>query len=182
MNSPTSTNDGFPIGCDVCGTLSLVNTSRPPGDAVCPSCGSFLWVTAISEWTKLSSFEPDLRVDLPSALSREDARRKVSRAVAEAWDWTSEQESQLEAAMAGHERTLPAQIGPGLAVFQASIDWVDGSFTAIATAPASIPENDLDRDRLHTIFLVVSSVTRRTEHLRSLERISRSLRWMMPTE
>lgn len=182
MNTPTSTDDGFPVRCDVCGTSSLVNISRPPGDAVCPSCGSFLWVTANIERTKLSSFEPDLRVDLPSVLSREDARRKVSRAVAEAWDWTSEQESQLEAAIAGHERTLSTPIGGGLAVFQASVDWVDRCFTAIAAAPAGIRYHESDRECVHTVFLVVSSATGKADHLRSLERISRSLRWMMPSE
>ena len=45
----TMTDGGSPIRCEICGVSSVVDVSRPPGDSVCPVCGTFLWVDAIVE-------------------------------------------------------------------------------------------------------------------------------------
>lgn len=39
----TSTTDGEPTRCAVCGKVVRVAPSVPPGDATCPHCGALLW-------------------------------------------------------------------------------------------------------------------------------------------
>ena len=44
MRASSRTPDGLPIRCSICGAKSTVLVSAPPGDTVCPVCGSHLWV------------------------------------------------------------------------------------------------------------------------------------------
>jgi hypothetical protein len=44
MRTSSRTPDGRPIRCPVCGAKSTVLVSTPPGDSVCPACGSHIWV------------------------------------------------------------------------------------------------------------------------------------------
>ena len=39
----SSTTDGTPSSCDVCGKNVWITPSDPPGDATCPHCGSLVW-------------------------------------------------------------------------------------------------------------------------------------------
>ena len=43
MSIASRTPEGFPIRCSICGIESSVDPSIPPGDAVCPACGSLVW-------------------------------------------------------------------------------------------------------------------------------------------
>jgi hypothetical protein len=40
----TRTPEGEPLKCGVCGREHLVLSSWPPGDSVCPTCGSHAWL------------------------------------------------------------------------------------------------------------------------------------------
>ena len=42
----TRTPEGNPLYCLICGNEHLVLISSPPGDSVCPSCGSHSWLDA----------------------------------------------------------------------------------------------------------------------------------------
>lgn len=77
MTIATRTDDGFPIRCGICGKSSIVNVSRPPGDAVCPSCGSFLWVDSVIEFTRQNSFVPDFQISNLPAPNRNDAIHRL---------------------------------------------------------------------------------------------------------
>ncbi len=65
MDTATSTPEGEPNRCQVCGHLVRLEPSRPPGDAPCPNCGCLLWFPA------------------PDAMSPGEAIRKWVDAVAE---------------------------------------------------------------------------------------------------
>ena len=42
----TSTTDGTPSACDVCGKNVWIDPSDSSGDATCPHCGSLIWFEA----------------------------------------------------------------------------------------------------------------------------------------
>ena len=42
----TRTPEGEPLKCGVCGHEHLVLLSSPPGDSVCPTCGSHAWLSS----------------------------------------------------------------------------------------------------------------------------------------
>ena len=42
----SSTTDGTPSSCSVCGKNVWIAPSDPPGDATCPHCGSLIWFDA----------------------------------------------------------------------------------------------------------------------------------------
>ena len=44
MQPSTRTPEGDPLRCQICGALNSVLTSMPPGDSVCPVCGSHAWM------------------------------------------------------------------------------------------------------------------------------------------
>jgi hypothetical protein len=43
VNISSRTPEGEPNRCPVCGNVLAIEPSRPPGDAPCPYCGTFLW-------------------------------------------------------------------------------------------------------------------------------------------
>lgn len=43
MTNPVRTPEGEPLRCPICGAISALDLADPPGDAVCPQCGSLLW-------------------------------------------------------------------------------------------------------------------------------------------
>ncbi len=177
MISSTSTDDGFPIQCEICGVSSIVNVSKPPGDSVCPACGSFLWVTALVEVTRQNSFTPDLRLSQLEATNRDDAIREITQAIAKELHWTVDQQTSFVNSLLNREELGSTGIGRGFAVPHASVDWIDNCFTAMALAPDGIPFNALDGEPVHTIIMIASPKSCPGDHLRLLERVSRSLRW-----
>jgi nitrogen PTS system EIIA component len=177
MMPSTSTDDGFPVRCEICGNSSIVNVSRPPGDSVCPACGCFLWVTALAEVTRRDSFVPNLRIARLDATNRDDALREMSSLIAEELRWTFDQQNLFVDAMLKREQLGSTGIGNGFAVPHAKADWVDDFFTAMALAPDGIAFDALDGKPVHTIIMIASPQSRPGDHLRLLERISRSLRW-----
>lgn len=44
MTIATRTPEGEPLRCAICDEIHLVLVSRPPGDTVCPTCGSHSWM------------------------------------------------------------------------------------------------------------------------------------------
>jgi len=177
MNSSTSTDDGFPVRCEICGTSSTVNVSRPPGDSVCPACGSFLWVTALVETTRQNSFVPDLQIPRLDASNRDDAIHELSKAISKELCWTVDQQTSFASAVLKREELGSTGIGRGFAVPHASVDWIENCFTAMALAPGGIPFDALDGESVHTIIMIASPKSHPGDHLRLLERVSRSLRW-----
>lgn len=43
MGIASRTPEGDPNTCPVCGNRLVLEPSRPPGDAPCPSCGCLVW-------------------------------------------------------------------------------------------------------------------------------------------
>ena len=107
MMPSTSTDDGFPVRCEICGNSSFVNVSRAPGDSVCPVCGCFLWVKAIAEVTRRNSFVPNLLIARLDATNRDDALRKMSRLIAYELSWTFDQQNLYFDAMVKREIHYP---------------------------------------------------------------------------
>lgn len=181
MHSSTSTDDGFPIRCQICGSTSIVNVSKPPGDSVCPACGSFLWLEALVEVTRLNSFVPDLCISQLDAGDRDDAIRELTRLLAEKLCWTTDQEVTFRNAVVKGEGQCSTGIGSGFAIPHASVDWIDHCHSVMAFIPDGIPFNSVDGDPVHTIILVASPKSRPGEYLSLLERLSFSLRRTGPS-
>src|SRR5690606_11873435 len=149
----------------ICGAVSVVNVSRPPGDAVCPACGSFLWVTAVVEVTSRVSFVPDLRIAQLEATRRDDAIQEMARAAALELNWTPDQEAALVDAVVKREELGSTGIGRGFAVPHASVDWLESYFTTMAFAPNGIIFNAFDGEPVHTLILIASPKSRREAYL-----------------
>lgn len=176
MAPSTATDDGFPVRCEICGTSSQVDVSRPPGDAVCPACGSFLWVTAISEVAGRSSFVPDVRISQLKAVTRDEAFQEASHAIAQQRGWPIEHETDLVKAFLAREALGSTTIGRGIAIPQANVDWLEQSVTAIAFAPDGIKFNGVDHQRVHTLIFIVAPKSQPQEPLRLLDQVSHALR------
>ncbi len=174
----TTTNDGTPIRCELCGASALVNVSRPPGDSVCPKCGAFLWVDALVEIPQQNSFIPDMRIREIAATIRTEAVREITGRAAAEFGWTTEQRSELDAAIMKREELGSTGIGNGFAVPHASVDWLTSCMTVMAFAPNGIDFDSLDGQLVHTVILLASPKSRPADHLRLLERVSRSLRFL----
>lgn len=175
MTPITSTDEGFPIRCEICGNASIVNVSRPPGDSVCPSCGSLLWVTAITEMTSRHSFVPDLRISQLNSTDRDDALGEMGLAIADHLQWNTTEQTQFVDALIKRENLGSTGIGGGFAIPHAKIDWISRCFSAIALAPDGIEFSALDGKPVHTIILIASPASKPVEYLQFLERVSRSL-------
>ncbi|GAA5511248.1 PTS sugar transporter subunit IIA [Novipirellula caenicola] len=173
----TTTDDGTPIRCEICGASSLVNVSRPPGDSVCPNCGAFLWVDAVVEITRQTSFIPDMTLREIASTTRSDAVREITTCAAAEFDWTMEQQNELTDAILKREELGSTGIGNGFAVPHASVDWLASCVTVIAFAPNGIDFDSLDGDAVHTVILIASPKSKPGDHLRLLERVSRSIRF-----
>lgn len=176
MTPSALADDGFPIRCEVCGTSSNVSVSRPPGDSVCPACGSLLWVTALTEVTRRHSFVPDLRIPRLEATNRDEALREISNLISEELRWTVVQQDAFIEALLKREQLGSTGIGHGFAVPHAKVTWIRDCFTAIALAPAGLTFAALDGKPVHTIITIASPESRPADHLRLLEHVSRSLR------
>ncbi len=172
----TTTDDGTPIRCDLCGALSLVNVSRPPGDSVCPNCGTFLWVDALVEITQQYSFVPDLRLREIVATDQFDAVREITRRAATEFNLTTEHRKQLDDAILKREALGSTGIGNGFAVPHAAVDWLASCLTVIAFSPIGIDFCSLDGQAVHTVILIASPSSERREYLRILERVSHTIR------
>lgn len=175
MLPTTPTDDGVPIRCEVCGETSLVNVSRPPGDSVCPTCGTFLWVDAMAELTRQHSFVPGLRLSRLEATNRDDALSEVSQAIAEALDWNAGQRESFLAELLHREQLHSTGIGNGIAIPHALLDGIEGSFTAMALAPEGIPFDALDGQPVFLMIMIASPASRPQDHIQLLEQIARSL-------
>ena len=171
----TMTDGGFPIRCEICGASSQVDVSRPPGDSVCPVCGTFLWVDALVELTSLNGFVPDVRLSEVLALTRTEAIYGVVDGVAEELGWTGDQSSRLTCAILARESLGTTGIGRGIAIPHASADWIDRCVTVLAYLPVAVDFGAFDREPVHTIALVASPPDRRADSLLAIERFVRSL-------
>ena len=174
----TTTDDGTPIRCEICGASSLVNVSRPPGDSVCPNCGTFLWVDALLEITQQNSFVPDLRLREVAATTQSEAVREITGRMASEFNWTTDQQNELADAILQREELGSTGIGHGFAVPHASVDWLTSCVTAMAFAPNGIQFDSLDGRPVHTVILIASPKSKPGDHLRLLERVCRTLRFL----
>ena len=133
-------------------------------------------MTALAEITRQNSFVPDLRVARLDATNRDDALREIAILIAEELRWTLDQQTLFVDALLKREELGSTGIGRGFAVPHARIDWIKDCFTAMALAPDGIAFDALDGEPVHTIIAIASPQSRPGDHLRLLERVSRSLR------
>ena len=180
MSPSSSTDDGFPIRCEICGATSIVNVSSPPGDSVCPSCGTWLWVHAMAEFTSRNSFVPDLRIGRLEATTREDAIRELAQALAAELNWSADQQAAVWQDVLAREELCSTGIGNGMAIPHARVDWIDRSYTAMTLAPEGLEYQSLDGQPVFLIIMIVSPSAQPEEHLRLLELISQSLSGVGP--
>lgn len=172
----TMTDGGSPIRCEICGASSVVDVSRPPGDSVCPVCGSFLWVDAIVEFASEIGFVPDVRISQLCVFSREDAFHWILADLGRECGWSDDQRLQLLQALLNRERLGTTGIGRGVAIPHAWVDWVDRPCTALAYLPVEIPFDSVDGRPVHTVALMAGPKHRKADGLRMIQRIARSLR------
>jgi mannitol/fructose-specific phosphotransferase system IIA component (Ntr-type) len=176
MTVSSSTDDGIPIRCDFCGALSFVNVSRPPGDSVCPACGTFLWVNAVVAVSEEHEFVPNFRFSKIAAKTRFDAIHEITHLVGTELEWNKGQLYELNVAILKREDLGSTGTGRGFAVPHASVDWIASCTTAMAFAPNGIEFDSLDGKPVHSFILVVSPSSKPGDHLRTLERVSRAIR------
>lgn len=176
MVTPSATDDGFPVRCEICGQSALVNVSRPPGDAVCPFCGSLLWVAAVAEVTSRYDFVPDVRLPCLESRTRDEALGEIASALMAEFAWTAAQRREFVAATIQREQLGSTGIGRGIAVPHWKFTWLDHCQTALAFAPEGIAWEALDDKPVHTIIALATSASSPGDGLRQLERISRSFR------
>ena len=176
MTISSPTDDGFPVRCDVCGGASLVNVSRPPGDSVCPTCGSFLWVDAFAEITSRYQFVPDVRLPKVSPGSNTFVIEQVVDALAAPLGWTGAEAKWFQAAILKRENLGSTAIGHGVAVPHASVAWMNACATVLAYVPGGVDFEAPDGVQVHTIVMLASPIARPGDSLRILERIARSAR------
>lgn len=74
MLPSTRTPEGEPLRCGICGASSNVLTSHPPGDSVCPVCGSHAWLSLPNTFHGIRRITADEIRNRISALRR---RRKT---------------------------------------------------------------------------------------------------------
>ncbi len=181
MITSTSTDGGFPVRCQVCAKKSIVQVSRPPGDSVCPYCGTFLWVYAIVESFQQSEFIPNLSIPELHASDRREALASLAVAIGNHLNWTDSQQDQFLAAALRREDLGSTAIGRGYAVPHAKINWIEHCFTVLAFLPNPIEFDSLDGNPVHPIFMIAAPNSRPGDHLRILERIWRTLPSIGPT-
>lgn len=180
MNVSSSTDDGFPIHCEVCGQSTIVNVSRPPGDSVCPNCGCFLWVQAICEITSQHQFIPDIRLQALIARNKANVIREMTDAVATEFGWNALRADDFFIRVMEREELSSTGIGSGFAIPHAKTEWADRCLTAMALVPDGVDFNSPDGIPVHTLVMLASPTTQPGDHLRALERISRTMRFLKP--
>ncbi|WP_197232007.1 PTS sugar transporter subunit IIA [Novipirellula artificiosorum] len=104
-------------------------------------------------------------------------REITSRAAAE-FDWSIAQQNELSDAILKREELGSTGIGSGFAVPHASVDWLSSCVTVMAFAPNGIDFDSLDGQPVRTVILIASPKSKPGDHLRLLERVSRSLRFL----
>jgi PTS system fructose-specific IIA component/PTS system nitrogen regulatory IIA component len=145
---------------------------------VCPNCGAFLWVDALVEITQQNSFIPDMRIREIDATARPEAVREITHHAAAEFGWTTEQRNELNALILKREELGSTGIGNGFAVPHSSVDWLASCVTVMAFTPNGIDFDSLDGQPVHTVILIASPKSKPGDHLRLLERVSRSLRFL----
>lgn len=175
MICSSSTDDGFPIECHVCGHSSNVNLSNPPSDSVCPHCGSFLWVAAFVERTRECSFIPDLQIASLQSTTRNEAIAEISNQVGQQCGWSNDQTTAFINAAILREEIGTTSIYPRVALPHANIDWIDRCYSAIAMAPHGIDFQSYHGQKAHTIILIAAPKNNREHYFGFLERVARSM-------
>lgn len=175
--TPTSTGEGFPIQCEICGSDAVVDVSRPPGDSVCPVCGSFLWVPEGDQ--RRPEDEPvaiDHVVQL-SASDRDEALQKLSACLARSQHWTAAQTAEFQAAILRRDHQGTVGIGNGFAVAHAKVHWIKTSIVIAGKFSDGIDFVSLDGEPVRTVFLIARPTSQpASRFLRALELISRKVR------
>jgi mannitol/fructose-specific phosphotransferase system IIA component (Ntr-type) len=176
MTIPSSTDNGVPVRCDVCGESTLVRISLPPKNTTCPNCGSFLWVNAVAEVAAQFQFVPDIRLRRLIATNRNGAIREMVDAFATNFEWPAKRAEEFNAEILRREELSSTGIGYGFAVPHGSHEGIDRSVTAVGYLPSSIDFNSLDDVPVHTVIMIASPKSDPVAHVKMLERISRLLR------
>lgn len=145
---------------------------------MCPNCGTFLGVDALVEITQQNSFVPDIRIREIVATVRSEAVREITSRAAAEFDWSIAQQNELNDAILKREEVGSTGIGRGFAVPHASVDWLSSCVTVMVLAPNGIDFDTLDGQPVRTVILIASPKSKPGDHLRLLERVSRSLRFL----
>lgn len=160
--------------CPVCGNQVVITPSRPPGDAPCPSCGSLIWFPAGGRENQLGLRQFKI-TDATIRTKREAIAAVLDQLILSKAIERSDRESMLEAILK-REEIGSTGIGRGFAVPHGRHPNLRELVSAVATLAEPIEFGSLDREPVHTIFIVLSPTDRPGDHLRMLEAISRSLR------
>jgi mannitol/fructose-specific phosphotransferase system IIA component (Ntr-type) len=175
MVCSSSTDDGLPIKCDICGQSSHVNLSNPPGDSICPCCGSFLWVSAFVERTRECSFVPDLQIAQLKSTTRNESLVEIANQMGARLQWSPEQNTRFSDAVIRREEIGATGVYPRVAVPHARIDWIDRCYTAVALAPHGIDFQSGYGQKVHTIILIAAPKVNQHSYLQCLQNVARSM-------
>lgn len=175
MRPPTSTPEGDPNQCPVCGKAFVLEPSNPPGDAPCPHCGSLIWFprAAAVSWT--AGF-PVFLVKAAEARNKDQAIRTVVGRLVNTGRLRAEDRDGIVSAILKRELLGSTAIGRGLAIPHAIHPGVVQVVGALAKLPGGVEFDASDGQPVCLLCLLVTPIGRPGDHLRALEAVSRSLR------
>jgi mannitol/fructose-specific phosphotransferase system IIA component (Ntr-type) len=176
MDITSPTDDCFPLQCDHCKAVSIVNVTHAPGDLVCPGCEAFLWVQAVTEVTRRFEFVPDVRIPMIESTDRDEVLTTIVGRMAQEAAWSPRRVDEFRTAILRREEFGSTGIGHGFALPHAKASWVQACTTAMAFVPHGVDFDALDGKPVHTVILLASPQTAPADHLRTLDRVARSIR------
>jgi mannitol/fructose-specific phosphotransferase system IIA component (Ntr-type) len=175
MKPSSRTPEGEPNCCPVCGAAIVIEPSRPPGDAPCPSCGTLVWFPAKAEGSHLLAL-PHFKATGETIRTKRDALAAVLDHLATAKMIERTDRDALLAALLKREELGSTGIGRGIAVPHTKHPKLREHVAAVATFSQPVDFESLDGEPVHTVYVLLSPADRPGEHMRMLEAISRGAR------
>lgn len=170
----SSTPEGYPVHCSVCGATSILLLSTPPGDAVCHRCGSHIWASAVSHRLSEVDLPCEATIDLLSPTDREETICEMIGTIGRVRLWTDRFTEVISAAAIDRELRCTTAIGRGFAVPHVSHPHVKSPALAIGYSSAGIDFEAFDNTTVHTVLMLVTPADP-ASHMAALMRIARAL-------
>jgi len=175
LSPATSTPEGGPNKCPVCGKRVYIEPSSPIGDAPCPFCGCLLWFLESPGQSQLYGFH-QLSVAERSLCTKTQALTAILDRLVERHALPSDAKPGLLAALLRREELGSTAIGGGVAVPHVKSADIDRAIGALTTFPAGVDFGAPDGQPIRRVCVLLSPIDDAGEHLRLLESVSRWVR------
>lgn len=178
MIASAPTDEGFPVRCELCGKNSSVDVSRPPGDSVCPHCGSLLWVMAVAELTGEYGFSPDAVINELVGTTQQSVFREMAEVFSSRFEIEEKEYERICKQLEEYESWGTTAVGNGVAIPHVNSEALDRCFTVMAHSSRGIEFNTPDDTPVHTLVMVAAPPTLQGDFLRKLECIATAMRFL----